>query len=152
VTASDDFRGIDRSTAPAMPRVFGPPQPLSVDLIRAAAERMLSWRPPLLEPPRLTEEAFDILWSRHASEVRILVASGVSGHERVRQLALTTTMSYETAAAFVAFLDSHRARPSIDDLVRVDLPSAQQGMIRSRHQRVRQAPVPPWARERKRNR
>ncbi len=153
--ASSPFDGIDRSTVSVMLGALGSPQPLSIDLIRAGFERMLSRRPPLPELPRLTEEAFDILWSRHASEVRTLVAGGVSGHERVRQLSLTTTMSYETAAAFVEFLDSHRARPSIDDLMRelasqrASLPSAPQGMVRPRDQRARQAPpVPPWARER----
>lgn len=152
-----EFDDIDRSTVPAMLRTFGPPQPLTIELIRAGFERLLSWRPPPPELPRLTEEAFDILWSRHASEVRTLVASGVSGHERIRQLALTTTMSYSTAAAFVTFLDSHRARQSIDDLrrefavQRAGPPDAPQGMIHPRHQRARQVPpVPPWARERKR--
>jgi hypothetical protein len=128
---------------------------MTIDLIMRGASRMLAWQPPTPQIGRLTDEAAAILWSLHACTVRDLVDRGIRGQDMVRQLAHTTTMGYEMASALVGFLESVRARPSLEDLEReiaakrIRLDAATQGMVRPRHQRAKPAPpVPPWARER----
>lgn len=157
------FDGIDRSTACGF--AVGPPQPITIELIREGFRRMLAWRPPPPpEPDRINDESGVIIWSMCRREIDALRARGLTGEAMARQLALTTPLGYLTALGFVAWMESalerHRfhgveskiaALIAEQQIVRATLQPA--GMRRARDERAKPAPpVPPWARERKRRR